>query len=37
LAPLRRADDAVDLDTTHLSFAEQVERIVGLARTRLPR
>jgi cytidylate kinase len=37
LAPLRRPDDAVDLDTTHLSFAEQVERIVGLARTRLPR
>ena len=37
LAPLRRADGAVDLDTTHLSFAEQVERIVGLARTRLPR
>ncbi len=37
LAPLLRADDAVDLDTTHLSFAQQVERIVGLARTRLPR
>ncbi len=37
VAPLRRADDAIDLDTTNLSFAEQVERIVSLARTRLPR
>lgn len=37
VAPLRRADDAIDLDTTHLGFADQVERIVSLARTRLPR
>jgi len=37
VAPLRRADDAIDLDTTNLSFAEQVERIASLARTRLPR
>ncbi len=37
VAPLRRADDAIDLDTTNLSFAEQVARIVSLARTRLPR
>jgi cytidylate kinase len=37
VAPLRRPDDAVDLDTTHLSFEEQVARIVGLARNRLGR
>jgi cytidylate kinase len=36
VAPLRRADDAIDLDTTNLSFAEQVARIVSLARSRLP-
>ena len=36
IAPLRRAADAIDLDTTNLGFAEQVERIVRLARTRLP-
>jgi cytidylate kinase len=34
VAPLRRADDAVDLDTTLLSFEEQVHRIVALARDR---
>jgi CMP/dCMP kinase len=37
VAPLRRPDDAIDLDTTHLSFEEQVARIVALARTRLRR
>jgi CMP/dCMP kinase len=37
VAPLRRPDDAIDLDTTHLSFEEQVARIVALARTRLAR
>ena len=31
-SPLRRADDAVDLDTTGLSVAEAVERIVQLVR-----
>jgi cytidylate kinase len=36
VAPLRRADDAIDLDTTNLSFAEQVARIISLARSRLP-
>jgi CMP/dCMP kinase len=36
VAPLRRAEDAIDLDTTDLGFPEQVERIVELARTRLP-
>jgi CMP/dCMP kinase len=30
-APLRQADDAVVIDTTGLSFAEQVARIVALA------
>jgi CMP/dCMP kinase len=37
VAPLRRPNDAIDLDTTHLSFEEQVARIVALARTRLAR
>jgi len=32
VAPLRAADDAVLLDTTALSFGEQVARIVELAR-----
>lgn len=32
VAPLRRADDARLLDTSGLSFAEQVDRIVGWAR-----
>ena len=36
VAPLQRPDDAIDLDTTNLGFPEQVERIVTLARTRLP-
>jgi cytidylate kinase len=34
VAPLRRAEDAVDLDTTAMGFQEQVDRIVGLARAR---
>ena len=32
LAPLQRAPDAVDVDTTALAPAEVVERIVSLAR-----
>jgi CMP/dCMP kinase len=32
VAPLRAADDAVLIDTTSLSFGEQVDRIVELAR-----
>jgi cytidylate kinase len=32
VAPLRPADDAVPIDTTGLSFAEQVDKIVALAR-----
>ena len=32
VAPLRRAHDAVEVDTTTLSFAEQVSRIVARAR-----
>jgi cytidylate kinase len=35
VAPLKRAADAVVIDTTDLSFEEQVERIVDLARERL--
>jgi CMP/dCMP kinase len=34
-APLRQAEDAVRLDTTNLTFEEQVARIVGLARERM--
>lgn len=34
IAPLRRADDAVTVDTTDLDFDAQVDRIVALARTR---
>jgi cytidylate kinase len=34
VAPLRRADDAVEIDTTNLSFDDQVARIVALARER---
>jgi cytidylate kinase len=34
IAPLRRADDAVEIDTTALSFDDQVARIVALARER---
>ena len=33
-APLRQADDAVVIDTTHLDFGQQVQRIVDLARER---
>jgi len=33
VAPLRPADDAVPLDTTALSFADQVRFIVARART----
>ena len=35
-APLRQAEDAVLLDTTDLSFQQQVDRIVELARARMP-
>lgn len=35
VAPLSRAPDAVAIDTTHLGFAEQVDRILALARPRL--
>ena len=37
VAPLRRAEDAVLLDTTGMSFEEQVSEIVRLVRARLPR
>jgi cytidylate kinase len=33
-APLRRAPDAVELDTTEMSFEDQVDRIVALAADR---
>ncbi len=35
MAPLRPADDAVVLDTSHVSFEEQVERVLELAGDRL--
>jgi cytidylate kinase len=34
-SPLRKAEDAISLDTTHLAFEEQVERIVEAARRHL--
>ena len=34
VAPLRRPDDAVDLDTTHLAFEDQVRAVVDLVRAR---
>jgi cytidylate kinase len=37
VAPLRRAEDAVDVDTTRMTFREQVDRIVELARSRVRR
>jgi len=35
VAPLRRADDAMEVDTTSMSFAEQVREIVAAARRAL--
>lgn len=35
LSPLRKADDAVELDTTELGIEEQVARVVVLARKKL--
>lgn len=35
VAPLRQAPDAIAIDTTSLTFEEQVERIVALARSRM--
>lgn len=35
LAPLRRPDDAVDLDTTHLTFEAQVCAVVELVRSQV--
>ena len=34
VAPLRRADDAIELDSTHLSIAEVVHAVLELARER---
>jgi cytidylate kinase len=34
IAPLSRAADSVELDTTELNFSEQVARIVAFARAR---
>lgn len=34
LSPLRRPDDAVDVDTTGMSFEEQVDTVVSLVRAR---
>lgn len=35
LSPLRKADDAVELDTSHLSIQDQVDQVVALARERI--
>jgi cytidylate kinase len=34
VGPLRRADDAVELDTTGLSIDEQIEEVIARARER---
>ena len=36
-SPLRRADDAIDIDTGELTIDEQVERVVRLAKERMNR
>ncbi|MBN2564235.1 MAG: (d)CMP kinase, partial [Candidatus Eisenbacteria bacterium] len=33
-SPLKKAEDAVELDTTNLTIEEQVERVVELAKQR---
>jgi cytidylate kinase len=35
IAPLVRAPDAITLDTSHMSFDDQVQAVVGLARARM--
>ncbi len=35
VGPLKKADDAVEIDTTHLSIPEQVDKIVRLAREKI--
>ena len=35
VGPLRKADDAIEIDTTNLSIDEQVKKIVRLAREKL--
>lgn len=35
LSPLKRAEDAIDINTSYLTFEEQVDQVVKLARTRL--
>jgi CMP/dCMP kinase len=35
LNPLRRADEAVDIDTTNLTFEEQVNQVVELAKAKM--
>ena len=37
VAPLRKAEDAVEVDTTHLTIAEVVDVIAALAGRRMPR
>jgi CMP/dCMP kinase len=35
LSPLKRAEDAIDINTSYLTFEEQVDQVVKLARTRM--
>lgn len=35
IAPLKKADDAIELDTTSLSINEVVEKIMGLTREKI--
>ena len=36
-SPLKRADNAIEIDTTHVTFDEQVEQIVNLAQSKMIR
>jgi len=33
-SPLKKADDAIVIDTTHLTFEEQVEKIIEIVKNR---
>jgi cytidylate kinase len=34
-SPLRKADDAVEVDTTHIAFDEQVDEVIRMALARI--
>lgn len=36
-SPLRRAEDAIEVDTSHLTFNEQVDKIISIIQTKEPK